>query len=744
MGFSGTPATLVRWYSRQAKGRYVAKTRTRAKNRGFVSRIVGSIGGTGAWPVRLLRWLLFLLALGVIAAIAVVALLYVLIDVPDPNADFKTETTKVYYSDGKSQLGSFAVQDRDSLPYDEIPDVMKQAAVAAEDRSFWENRGIDLKGIIRAARNNATSGEITSGGSTITQQYVKILYLNQERSYQRKVKEAILSLKIHNQLSKEEILGGYLNTIYYGNGAYGVEVASQTYFGKPAAKLTVPQAAFLATVVNSPTYYDPYVEGAEQRILPRYNYVLEGMYKQGSIDSAQFTEYKDNLPKFRDKKTNERFRGPKGYVLDVVQQQLRAQGFSESEIVGGGFKVVTSISKRDQADAVKAVKDVRPDDIPEVNNALVSIQPGTGAVRALYGGKDYVKSQLNWATLRTQPGSTFKAFAVVAALENGYSLQTRLNGNAPLKIGGDEIENQGDSGGKSYGYISLEKATQFSVNTAFADLTDQMDDGPNKILDAAREAGIPEATIKDIDPVLGVALGYAPVAPIDMANAYATLAADGKRADWYVIERVDDANGSQVYKHNGTAVQAIDKDVAADTLAALQTVVRSGTGTKARTVCTTVGKTGTATAGSGDDARVSSSWFVGATPKLATAVMYNRGQNGNGELEGYLNPFYGGTYPALTFKAYMDQAVDPDDCGTFPKRANIRAKEGTTTRDSDEGSKKKKDKKDDDSKKTSTPEPTQPQPTTVAPTVPPTTAPSTEPPTTAPPTASPSTAPPAP
>ncbi len=708
----------------------MAKKRAKTRKRPL-SRFIGAIGGNGSWPVRTLRWLLFLIVSGTIVGAALFAVLYVTTDIPDPNADFQTQTTNVYYADGKSKIGSFATQDRDSLDYDEIPQTMLDAVVAAEDRTFWENRGLDFKGIVRAARNNATSGEITGGGSTITQQYVKILYLTQERSYTRKVKEAILSIKIHNQLSKEEILGGYLNTIYYGNGAYGVEVASQTYFGKPAAELNTKQAAFLATIVNSPSYYDPYTEGAEARILPRYNYVIDGMVQEGAITAEQGAKLKDNLPKFKKQEANERYRGTKGYLLELVRQQMRSVGFSDSEVDGGGLKIVTTFDKADQKDAVEAMDDVKPDDLDELNSALVSIEPGTGAVRALYGGPDYLDNQLNWATVGTQPGSTFKAFAVVAALENGYSLQTRLNGNSPLKIGDAEIENQGDSGGSSYGYITLEKATQNSVNTAFVDLTDQMDDGPEKILEAAREAGIPKSTIDTIEPVIGTSLGYAPVSPIDMANAYATLAAEGKRADWFVIDTVEDGRDAEVYKHSVSTTQAIDEDVAADTLAALQTVVKSGSGVKARTVCTIGGKTGTATAtdASGDNTRVSSSWFIGTSPKLTTAVMYNRGK-GNEQLEGYLNPFYGGTYPALTFKAYMDQALDPSDCGEFPDRANIKADEGTTIRNSTGDSKK------DDSKKgtrktqkprteaPTTPAPTTPAPTTPAPTTP---APTTEP-----------------
>ncbi|WP_332644955.1 transglycosylase domain-containing protein [Aeromicrobium sp.] len=637
------------------------------------------ISGRGPWYTAALRWFAFLGVVGTLIGAITFFVLYQAIKIPDPNAAFKTETTKVYYSDGKHRIGSFATQDRESIPLSDMPASMQAAVIAAEDRSFYTNRGIDVKGIIRAARNNATSGEIQGGASTITQQYVKILYLNQERSYTRKVKEAILSIKIHNQLTKKEILEGYLNTIYFGNGSYGLEVAAQTYFDKPAKELDFQESALLATIINSPSFYDPYVEGAESRITPRFHYVLDGMLKSGAITADQRAEWQDKLPKVAKLRENNRYKGTKGFLLSMVKKEMLDLEFSESQIDGQGLRIITTFDYNKQKDAVAAVKAVKPAGLKQLHTALVSIQPGTGAVRALYGGPDYLKSQLNWATLGTQPGSTFKIFSVIAALENGYSLKTELNGASPVDFGnGVVIENQGDSGGRGYGKIPLLKATENSVNTAFADLVDQMDDGPGKTLDAANEAGIPTSVTDKFDRnVLSVPLGYAPVPPIDMANAYATIAASGKKADWYVIKKVTDFRKKEtLHEHKKETEQSIPKDVAADTIAALQQVVRSGSGTNGRTICPTGGKTGTATAGEGPTSRVSSSWFAGITPKLATAVMYNRGK-GNEELEGYMNPFFGGTYPAITFRTFMNAALDPANCGTFPPPANIKSTKGT-------------------------------------------------------------------
>jgi membrane peptidoglycan carboxypeptidase len=649
-----------------------------------VKKLARKISGTDkAWWVSTLRWLAVLFSLGLVLGLGTLFALYQLIEVPSANADFKTQTTKVFYSDGKSQIGSFATQDRESIDLEQMPESIRAAVIAAEDRTFYDNEGIDLKGILRAVRNNTTSGEIQSGGSTITQQYVKVLYLNQERSYSRKVKEAILSLKISRQQSKEEILEGYLNTIYFGNGAYGIQVASKTYFGHDASDLDVDEAAALATVINNPSYYDPYADDVETRMMPRYRYVLSGMLKAGAISQADHDTYAEKLPAFKKKTNSSRYKGSKGFLLDLVRKKLVALGYTDAQIDGGGLRIVTTFDRKMQKAAVETVKEQRPDGLKELHQALVSIQPGTGAVKAMYGGDDFLKSQLNWATLGAQPGSTFKVFGVVAALENGYSLQTQLDGNSPYRLPGSSVTigNQGDSGGQSFGNVSLERATEESINTAFVDLTVQMDDGPDKIVRAARDAGVSERALKvyDDENVRGVvtSLGTEVIPTVDMANAYATLAAEGKRSEWHVIRRVESNDKQVLYKHEAKPKQSIDKDVAADTLKALQGVVSNGTGTNGRTVCPTAGKTGTATAGPRKDQHVSSSWFVGTTPKLTTAVMYNRGK-GNEDLEGYMPTFYGGQYPAKTFAAYMNEVLDSDNCGSFPSPAYIKADKGTT------------------------------------------------------------------
>ncbi|WP_432477939.1 transglycosylase domain-containing protein [Nocardioides sp. GXQ0305] len=644
---------------------------------------------------RVLTWLLALGLVGSLLAVGAFVVLYQTIDVPDPNEDFETQTSFVYYNDGKSQIGTYATQNRESIPLDEMPDSIKDAVVAAENRSFWTDQGIDPRGILRAAFSNAQGNE-TQGASTITQQYVKILYLTQEQTLTRKIKEAIISLKLQRDVSKQEILEGYLNTIYFGRGAYGIQAAAKAYFDVEAKDLDVRQSAVLATVLNNPSGYDP-ANGKQARrdLQERYGYVLEGMAETGQISAAKADRAARRLPAFPDIEQESQYGGQRGHVLTMVRDELVRLGFDEDEIDGGGLRVTTTFTQKAMTAAQEGVSEVRPTGLPaaipgekgstepgsgdkDLHVGVASVEPGTGAVRGFYGGQDYLDSQINWAIAGGQAGSTMKPAALVAAIEDGFSLEDTFEGNSPFVLpDGTDFENQGDA---DYGSaVSMVTATENSINTAFIDMTMSMEDGPQKVVDAAERLGIPPAKAKKKDPGFpntspglepntGVALGSATVSPINMANAYATIANGGRAAEPFIIEKVVDRNGETVYQHRVSDTEAVEQDIDRDVSYALQQVVQEGSGTAALALGRpAAGKTGTATNGEG---AVSSAWFTGYTPQLSTSVMYVRGK-GNEQLQGWLPEYFGGSYPAETWTAVMQRAMEGLPVEDFPPPANV-------------------------------------------------------------------------
>jgi membrane peptidoglycan carboxypeptidase len=620
-----------------------------------------------------------LLVLGVVGALVAAAAFFVLyqaIEIPDTNEDFETQTSLVYYDDGKSELGRYAEQNRISIPLDKMPQHLQDAVVAAENRTFWTDRGIDPKGILRAAFSNA-QGNATQGASTITQQYVKILYLTQEQTLERKVKEAMLSLKLHRQQSKTQILEGYLNTIYFGRGAYGVQAAAKAFFDVEAKDLDLRQSAVLATVLNNPSKYDP-ANGkqARQDLKARYDYVLSSMADTGAISAGQADRAQRRLPAFPKIQAESQFGGQRGHVLTMVRDELVRLGFTEDEIEGGGLRVTTTFTRKAMVAAEQGVLEAKPEGFGDkfLHIGVASVEPGTGAVRGMYGGQDYLDSQINWAVSGGQAGSTLKPSALVAAIRDGFSLKDTFEGNSPIVLDdGTDFENQGDT---DYGSaISMVSATENSVNTAFIDMTDSMTNGPQKVLDAAEDLGLPPAkptsrkapgfpnSSPGLEPTAGVALGSATVSPINVANAYATLANEGQAAEPYIIEKVVDRNGETRYTHKVKDDRAVDEDIAADVTYALQQVVASGSGTAAQALGRPVaGKTGTATNGTGE---VSSAWFTGYTPQLSTSVMYVRGK-GNEQLQGWLPSYFGGAYPAETWTAVMQRAMEGLPIEDFP------------------------------------------------------------------------------
>ncbi|WP_248579629.1 transglycosylase domain-containing protein [Nocardioides sp. InS609-2] len=640
---------------------------------------------------RALKWLLVVVLVGALIGAGTFVALYQAIDIPDPNKDFETQTSFVYYADGKSELGRYANQNRDSIPLDEMPDTLKDAVVAAENRSFYTDKGIDPKGIVRAAFSNASGGS-TQGASTITQQYVKILYLTSERSLQRKITEAILSLKIQREVSKEQILEGYLNTIYFGRGAYGVQAAAQAFFDKPASKLNLRESAVLASVLNNPSNLDP-ANGkeAKEALRVRYEYALNGMAEMGKISAADADQAAKRLPKFPKIKAESQLGGQKGHMLTLVRDELKRLQFTDEQIDGDGLRITTTFTPSAMAAAEDGVQAQRPDGFgdKELHIGAALVEPGTGAVRGFYGGQDFLDSQINWAATGGMAGSTIKPLTIAAAIKQGFSLEDSFEGNSPYEFpDGLQVNNEGtgsDGLGNDYGSsVDLVNATEESINTAFMEMSASMDDGPQAIYDMARALGIPGdkpsnkypgipmRTVDFLPDDTLITLGKGRVSPINMANAYASIANGGERADAHVVEKVVGKDGEVLYNRPEKTRTAVDEDIAADTSYAMQQVVQNGTGRAALALGRpAAGKTGTATApGKGGEDVVSSAWFAGYTPQLAAAVMYVRG-DGDNQLDGWLPSYFGADYPADTWTAIMQQATDGMEIEDFPEPAYV-------------------------------------------------------------------------
>jgi membrane peptidoglycan carboxypeptidase len=580
------------------------------------------------------------------------AIAYFTTDIPDPNDYVNSQATIIQYSNG-DEVGRIGAQNRTIIPLAKIPLDLRHAVLAAEDKNFYSQWAFNPIAIMRGAFNTAI-GRGLQGGSTITQQYAKTAFLTPDRTIKRKIVELIIAIKLENQLSKDQIFENYLNTIYFGRGAYGVETGSQVYFGRSADQLSIPQAAVLASILRSPGYYDPdYREGNKERLEARYKYVINNMLDENWLDEKEAARYLKKVPDIRPRLSTGQLAGNKGHLIEAVRKELNSLGFADEQLMIGGLIVRTTLEKDAQVAAEAAVFNQAPKKAPDnLHIGLVSIRPGTGEIVAMYGGKDYLERQLNDATQGiTQAGSTFKPFALIAALEQGISLSSVWNGDGP-KIFDDfngrpyEVSNYGD---KSFGDLTLLKATASSINTIYVPLGIKV--GVDKIIDAARRAGIPDSVSMVASP--SAVLGVASPRVIDVANAYATFAANGVRAKPFLVKEVLGANKGVLYQSRVVTEQVFDEAVMADLNYALGEVVRAGTASSALRNFgrPAAGKTGTSQSNA-------SAWFSGYTPQLATSIAFYRDdatQSLNGI--GGLNSVTGGSFPARIWNAYMKGAL---------------------------------------------------------------------------------------
>lgn len=650
------------------------------RGRGAASGGRGRPGGElAARRSRLWRWRRPLFLLGLLLVLAVAGVGYLLTRVPLPSSEPPLlQTTFICAADVSSGCNAdnsiaqlSAGVDRVSVTYDQLPPVLIDAVVAAEDRTFFQHKGVDPLGIVRALWANLRSEGIKQGGSTITQQYVKNVYLSQERTFDRKVKEAALAVKIERELSKEEILTRYLNVIYFGRGAYGVQAAAKTYFGVDIEDLNLAQAAYLAGLIRAPELADaklpdddPRAGSQREEASNRRRNVLTAMLKEGYISQAEHDEavaagWDDVLTRTSSGSFGRVPHPELGteYFVEYVRHWLVNEGgFTDAEVFGGGLRVYTTLDFEMQEEAVTAVTSTlnRRDD-PAA--AVVAIDQ-QGRVRAMVGGLDFQASRVNLAVgaegggSGRQAGSSFKPIALAEALKQGVPL-TRVYDAPARKVfkgadGGADwtVANYADAG---LGRLNLVDATRKSSNTAYAQLG--LDVGPENVAALARRMGIKS----QLEPVPSIVLGTSSVSVLDMATAYSTFANDGEHIGPFVVTRVTDAKGTLLYEAPSRRDRVLSPEVAAQVNWTLSQVIESGTGTGARISQPAAGKTGTT-----EDYR--DAWFVGYTCSLTTAVWMGY-PGAPGEPARYMKNVHGqavtgGSFPATIWRKFMSKATE--------------------------------------------------------------------------------------
>ena len=606
---------------------------------------------------RIGRGILFTFLGLIIAGLGTFLVAYAALTVPQADQVALAQTTTVYYADGTTEMGRMSQVNRKIIDSSTLPDYVAHAVVASEDRTFYTNSGVDLKGIGRALINNIRGGA-RQGASTLTQQYVERYYVGETTGYVGKAKEAILALKINREQSKDQIIGNYLNTIYFGRGAYGIEAASQAYFGHEAKDLTLSEAAMIAGIIPAPSAWDPAVD--EEKARSRWTRVINLMVEDGWISQADANAAE--FPKTIDPDTlgGPTMEGPTGYLMEQIRTELAQEGgFTADQLATGGYRIISTIDKEKQDQAVEAAEymyTVRGWNEDSMHVALTSLDPATGEIVAEYGGKDYLKRQQNGATQDIMAaGSTFKPFALIAHAEQGGSIYDTYDGSSPKTFSGLARPVSNDWG-VSWGRQNLVNATKNSINTVFVGLNQEVGSATTK--QVAVELGIPEDTNGLDDSLLNV-LGFAAPHNIDLAHAYSTIASGGQRTTPHIVREVQNSDGSKVFQTTVNPKQVFDTKTMSTVLPALQSVTASGGTAEAAAVLKqdSGGKTGTSE-------EQKTAQFVGFTPSLVTAVsMYQLDENGSPVSLtniGGLGQFHGGDWPVTVWVRYM-KAVSAND-----------------------------------------------------------------------------------
>lgn len=598
-------------------------------------------------------------------------------------------SSQVFDSHGRLITTLHSDQNRLPIDINKVPQNLQNAFIAAEDNRFYEHIGIDPIGIFRAIFANLTNRGIAQGGSTITQQLAKNAFLSQEQTLKRKIQEAMLALEIEHKYSKKEILEMYMNQIYFGQGAYGIQTAAKTYFNKDVNELTLTQCAMLAGLPKSPNYYSPFNNLNEAK--KRKNVVLDQMVKYGYVSAAEAEDAKNQdlgLSKSHQSKEADEYAS----FIDYVSQQV-AKKYGDDALYKEGLKIYTTMDVDKQHAAVRAMRNL-PNNYTDENGltqpqaAIVSIDPKTGHILAMVGGRG--QDSFNRASMAVrQPGSAFKPFVYLTALQHDMTPDTTMD-DQPVTYGSWSPKN---AGGSYSGTMALSDALAHSVNTIAVQLADKV--GTKNIIANAKKMGITTLDAKDDN--LAMALGGLTkgVTPLEMASAYGTFANKGVHVKPTAIVKILDRNGNvledaSTLEKEETKTRVMSEREAYEMTTMLEGVIDHGTGTAAAIGRPAAGKTGTT-----DDNK--DAWFVGYTPDIVTAVWIgdDTGSHSLGEI-------YGGTIPAEIWKDYMSSATSDESGGDFSAPSGMERRKETTSSSSSSNSVRSDDREEPKKKSATT------------------------------------------
>jgi membrane peptidoglycan carboxypeptidase len=604
-------------------------------------------------------------ALGIAAGVTVVAYAA---SVPLPADPVVAQASVLYYRDGRTVLARVGANNRTDVPLKRVPLHVRRAVLAAEDRAFYDHSGVSVRGIARAALANTFRGG-SEGASTITQQYVRNAYLTQQRTAERKAKEAVLAVKIERRHTKDELLERYLNTVYFGRGAYGVEAAAAAYFGATVDRLTLAQGAVLAAVIKDPTNFDPAVD--LKAAGDRWRYIVSTMAQLGWADPAEsaMLAYPAVAPR-----SDSAVAGPLGLVADQVERELSRRGVPSQVFRTAGLRVVTTIDAGAQQaalDQIAATLDGQPDTL---RAALVAVEPATGAVRAYYGGKRG-SGFFDDAVAARPPASTFKPLALAEGLRQGISYRSLWDGSSPRLFKGRHGVPLVNRDGLQCPVCPLDRSMVESLNTPYYALTERV--GPQRVRELAVSLGVSERY--DGKPSLvdqrgapepgrtraDIALGIYPVAPADLATVYATFAAGGVRTERHFLESVAGPDGKPWYAATVQSTRVLSAAVAADVSTVLAQTVQALGPVPRRPAA---GKTGTQQYGDSSDN--SDAWMAGYTPQLAAVVWIGRAEPGPIR-EAFGRPIKGEGLPAALWRGFLDTALADQPPAALPRPANL-------------------------------------------------------------------------